>query len=145
MAAWRCTTVFPGTMPPCCTTCVSSCASSRYPPVSGANSPAQRNSWPAVNALAWIARADSAAWRSVCTRTWLKSGPKRGSKNARTDGGKAARHPAEWQSANALQGWRATARAFPCAELFSSSAFLGRSLHPPHTPRIFAVWPYGAA
>src|SRR5260221_2277372 len=68
----------------CCTTCVNSCASSCFPSfVFGAYCPVPSTiSLPTVNARAFTACADSAAFPSACTRTLLKSCPKRDSINA---------------------------------------------------------------
>src|SRR5262249_53962913 len=65
----------------CCTTCVSSCASRRCPAAElGAYWSAPKTTLgPTVYACAFTARADSAARASLCTRTWLKSWPKRDS------------------------------------------------------------------
>lgn len=76
---------------PCWITWVNSCANSRLPTlVSGAYCPAPNTtSCPTVKANAFTSCANSAARVSVCNRTWLKSYPKRGSKNARTDSGRS--------------------------------------------------------
>src|SRR5262245_10927239 len=69
----------------CWTTCVSSCAMSlRSAADVGESCPAPNTtSRPTVYASAVTTRADSAAFASACTRTWLKSWPKRGSMNER--------------------------------------------------------------
>src|SRR6266702_1893774 len=65
----------------CCIVWASSCASKRWPvELYGVYCPAPNTtSLPTVYASAFTTRADSAAWESVCTRTWLKSYPKRDS------------------------------------------------------------------
>src|SRR5262245_7912427 len=77
-----------GGTPTCCTTCVNSWAIKRRPSCDlGANWPSPTTILcPTVYASASKSRADCSAAASECTRTWLKSCPKRGSKYARVAG-----------------------------------------------------------
>ena len=81
---------------PCWIVCVSSCAISSLPPgVSGWNCPLPKKmSRPVVNAAASRRFAWEAAASPVCTRTPLKSAPRRGSMNLRVCAGRLPAPPA---------------------------------------------------
>ena len=85
----------------CCVTCASSCAINRRPSsVSCEKWPGANAIWsPSAYALAPMPAAERAAAASVCSRTWDRSAPKRGSKYCRVASGRDRPPPATAASA----------------------------------------------
>src|SRR5271157_2997935 len=116
---------------PCCTTCTNSWDRILRPASDAeVNCPVPKTtSLPTVYANAFTAFADSAALASVCTRTLLKSAPKRGSMKLRVA---ASSGRAEERSTSCTIGGAApTPAAYPDGTRCTTAAFSWQSLQLP--------------